>query len=139
MQILEISREQHQRAQARRADGVALGDGLGGVADRVERIGGDAHFLRQVRHFGDAAGVICHRAEGVERDDDAGHRKHAGDGDGDAKQASQQLQAMMPATMVSAGSAVDSIDTARPWITLVPWPETEALAMLFTGRKPVPV
>jgi hypothetical protein len=33
---------------------------------------------------------------------------------------------MMPATMTSAGSAVDSIETARPWITLVPWPVTEA-------------
>ncbi len=26
----------------------------------------------------------------------------------------------MPATMTRAGSAVDSSDTARPWITLVP-------------------
>ena len=29
--------------------------------------------------------------------------------------------------MTSAGSAVDSSDTARPWITLVPWPVTEAV------------
>ena len=28
---------------------------------------------------------------------------------------------------------------ARPWITLVPWPETEAWATDFTGRKLVPV
>ncbi len=50
-----------------------------------------------------------------------------------------ELQAMMPATIISAGSAVDSIDTARPWMTLVPWPDFEASATLFTGRKPVPV
>ena len=46
---------------------------------------------------------------------------------------------MMPAMMIRAGRAVDSSDTARPWITLVPWPVTEALAIDFTGRKPVPV
>ena len=42
--------------------------------------------------------------------------------------------AMMPATITRVGSAVDSIDTARPWMTLVPWPESEALAMDCTGR-----
>ena len=47
--------------------------------------------------------------------------------------------AMMPATITSAGSAVDSSDTARPWITLVPWPVTEACAIDTTGRLPVPV
>ena len=36
--------------------------------------------------------------------------------------------------MTSAGSAVDSSETARPWITLVPWPVTEALAIECTGR-----
>ena len=46
---------------------------------------------------------------------------------------------MMPTQMTMAGSAVDSIDTAKPWITLVPWPVTEALAIRFTGEKPVPV
>ena len=45
----------------------------------------------------------------------------------------------MPATMTSAGSAVDSSETARPWITLVPWPVTEACAIETTGRLPVPV
>ena len=37
------------------------------------------------------------------------------------------------------GSAVDSIDTARPWITLVPWPVVELCAMLRTGRNSVAV
>jgi hypothetical protein len=41
---------------------------------------------------------------------------------------------MMPAMITSAGSAVDSIEIARPWITLVPWPVTEACAIDFTGR-----
>ena len=41
--------------------------------------------------------------------------------------------------MTSAGSAVASSDTARPWMTLVPWPVTEACAIERTGRKLVPV
>ena len=46
----------------------------------------------------------------------------------------------MIATMItSAGAAVDSSDMAKPWITLVPWPETDALATDCTGRKLVPV
>ena len=40
----------------------------------------------------------------------------------------------MPAMMTSAGSAVASSEMARPWITLVPWPVTEAAAIDFTGR-----
>ncbi len=46
---------------------------------------------------------------------------------------------MMPAQMISAGTAVDSIETARPWMTLVPWPVTLAWAIETTGRLPVPV
>src|SRR6185312_647174 len=34
----------------------------------------------------------------------------------------------MPAMMTMAGPAVDSIEIARPWITLVPWPETDDAA-----------
>ena len=41
--------------------------------------------------------------------------------------------------MTSAGSAVNSSETARPWMTFVPWPVTEALAIDWTGRKFVPV
>jgi hypothetical protein len=41
--------------------------------------------------------------------------------------------------MTIAGSAVDSSEMARPWITLVPWPVTEASAIECTGRKLVPV
>ena len=46
---------------------------------------------------------------------------------------------MMPPTMTMAGSAVDSSETARPWMTLVPWPVTEAWAIELTGRLLVPV
>ena len=46
---------------------------------------------------------------------------------------------MIPAMMTIAGPAVDSSDTASPWITLVPCPVTDAWAIDRTGRKPVPV
>src|SRR5665647_2826648 len=41
----------------------------------------------------------------------------------------------MAATMTITGAAVDFMDMARPWMTLVPWPVVEALAMDFTGLK----
>jgi hypothetical protein len=89
LQVLGVGGEQHQGAQAGRADRIALGDRLGGVAHRVERVGGDPHFARQAGHLGDAAGVVGHRAEGVEGDDEAGQRQHGGGGDGDAEQAGE--------------------------------------------------
>ena len=45
-----------------------------------------------------------------------------------------RYEAMMPTQITTTGSAVASIDTARPWITLVPWPVVELWAMLRTGR-----
>ena len=46
---------------------------------------------------------------------------------------------MMPRQITSTGSAVASIEIARPWITLVPWPVVELCAMLRTGRYSVEV
>ena len=47
---------------------------------------------------------------------------------------------MMPTMITMAGSRGGLQPLmARPWITLVPWPDTEAWATDFTGRKPVPV
>ena len=93
LQVVAVGGEQHQRAETGRADGVALGDGLGRVADRVERVGRAAHFLRQARHLGDAAGVVGDRAEGIERDDDAGEAEHRRRRDRGAEQAGQRVGA----------------------------------------------
>ena len=46
---------------------------------------------------------------------------------------------MMPMQITITGSAVASIEIARPWITLVPWPVVELCAMLRTGRYSVEV
>ena len=35
--------------------------------------------------------------------------------------------------MVMTGHAVAFMDIARPWMIFVPWPETEASAMDWTG------
>src|SRR5258705_407558 len=70
-----------------RADGVTLGHCLGGIADSIQRIGRLAHIPFEVSHFGDAAGIVRHRTEGIERHNHAGERQHGGDGDGDAEEA----------------------------------------------------
>ncbi len=88
-QVLVIGGEQHQGAEPGRADGVAFGHRLGGVADGVERVGRFAHFFRQAGHFGNAAGIVGDRTEGVERNHDAGERQHGRHRDGDAEQARQ--------------------------------------------------
>ncbi len=41
---------------------------------------------------------------------------------------------MIPAMMTRAGSAVASMETARPWMMLVPWPVIDAVAIDRTGR-----
>ena len=91
-QVLRVGGEQHQRREAGRADRIALGHRLGGVADRVQRVGGDAHVARQIRHLGDAAGVVGDRAVGVERHDHAGQRQHRRRRDRDAEQPGDQVR-----------------------------------------------
>ena len=85
--------EQHQRGERGGADRVALGDRLGRVADRVERVGDVADLLGQVRHLGDAAGVVGDRPEGVEGDDQAAERELRHHGDADAVDAGQLVGA----------------------------------------------
>jgi hypothetical protein len=92
-ELVRVVGEQHQRGEAGRADRIALGDGLGRVADRVERVGDVADLLVEAGHLGDAAGVVGDRAVGVERDDHAGQRQHRGGGDRDAVQAEQRVRA----------------------------------------------
>ena len=92
LQVLDIGREQHQRRQTGGADGIALGDRLGRIAHGVQRVRDDAGFLGQVGHLRDAAGVVGHRAVGVERHDHAGQRQHRGRRDGDAEQARQRMR-----------------------------------------------
>ena len=88
-QVFRIRRKQHECAETGRADRVAFRDGLGRVADSVQRIGRLADFRRQFGHFSNAAGIVRHRTEGVERHDHAGNAEHGGGGDGDAIEAGE--------------------------------------------------
>ena len=88
-QLLDERCEQHERGEHGGADRVALGDGLGRVADRVERVGDVADVLGQLGHLGDAAGVVGDRAERVERDDQAGQRQLRHHRDADAVDAAE--------------------------------------------------
>ena len=85
-QILVVRGEQHQRAEAGRADGVGLGNRLCGVAHCVERVGGFAHGFWQARHLGNAARIVGDRPERIERNNHAGKRQHRGDRNGNAEQ-----------------------------------------------------
>jgi hypothetical protein len=89
LQLVGVVGEQHQRGQAGRADGVALGHRLGGVAHGVQRVGDVAHGGGHLGHLGNAAGVVGDGAVGVQRHNDAGHAQHGGGGNGDAVQAGQ--------------------------------------------------
>ena len=75
--LVEIRREQQEGGERRGADGVALRERLGRVADRVEPVGLVANVLRLLRHLDDAAGIVGDRAEDVHREDVAGGAKHA--------------------------------------------------------------
>ena len=72
--------EQNQGGETGRADGIALGDGLGGIADGIQRVGDVTYLSRQFRHFGDAAGVVGDRSVSVESNDDSRHGEHGGGG-----------------------------------------------------------
>ena len=75
--------EQGHRGDDGRADGEALGDGLGGVAHGVEADHDPLGLAVELaRHLGDAGGVVGHRAEGVLGDDHAGGGEHAHAGEG---------------------------------------------------------
>jgi hypothetical protein len=96
IELLLEAGEQDDRREHGGADRVALGDRLGRVADGVERVGDVAHLLGQVGHLGDPAGVVGDRAEGVERDDQAGQRKLAHDRDADAVDAGRAAARELP-------------------------------------------
>ncbi len=88
-QILGIGRKKDQCPQPGRPDGITLGHGLCGVAHSVERVGVLAHFVGKASHFGNAAGIIGHRPEGIERNDHAGQGQHGDHSNPDAEQAGQ--------------------------------------------------
>ena len=77
--------EEDERGEAGGADRIALGDRLRRVAHRVQRVGDGAHRLVEIRHLGDASGVIRHGPVRIEGDDEARHGKLRHDGHADSE------------------------------------------------------
>ncbi len=99
---------------------------------------------RQVRHLGDAAGVVGDRPEGVERHDQPGqrelrHHRDADPVDPDVPPPASFQAPRIAMAITSTGSAVDWKPCASPWMMLVAWPVSEARAIVFTGRNRVEV
>ena len=80
--LVDVGGEQQERGQRRRGDRVALGQGLGRVADGVEAVGDLAGAGLGAAELGDAAGVVGDRAEGVHRQDVGRGHEHAHRRDG---------------------------------------------------------
>ena len=66
-----------QRGQRRGADRKALADGGRGIAERIQGIRDFTGLRPQAGHFGDAAGIVRHRAIGVDRHGNAHGGQHA--------------------------------------------------------------
>ena len=136
--------EQRHRGDDRRADGEALGDGLGGVTDGVE-----AHHdalglaVELAGHLGDTGGVVGHRTERVLGDDHAGGCEHAHAGERDEVEARTgccrrraAIAAPMAMAMAMMAHTVDSRPRRRcPTSTVVAGPVRAASAISRTGRR----
>ena len=134
--------EEDERGEAGGADRVALRDRLRRVPDGVERVGDAAHGLVQVGHLGDAAGVVRHRPVGVERDDQAGHRRAAPSPRRRCRRGCcptpRRRRRSRPRSR-STGSAVACMPTASPSMMFVAWPVCDEREIDFTGPQRVPV
>ena len=81
---LKVCGEEQERGERGRADGIALGECLGGVAGGVQLVGLLAHGVGLVGHLDDAAGVVGDGAEGIHGQDVGRGGEHAHGGDGGA-------------------------------------------------------
>ncbi len=79
-----IGHDEGHGGESRRADGKALADGGGGVADGVQLIGDLAHVVGQVAGLRQAPGVVGDGPEGVDGHRGAHEGQHPEGGDGDA-------------------------------------------------------
>ena len=148
--LVDVGAEQEEGRQRGRCDGVALGERLRRVADRVEAVGDLAGLLIGMAELGDAAGVVGDRPEGVHGQDVGRGHEHAHGRDGGAEDAADVVAVLVdqarPAlprvklansamAMVIAVTAVVSKPTAVPLMMFVAGPVFEASAISRTGRN----
>ena len=69
LEVVGVIGKEHQGREGRGADGVALRNRLGRIADRIQRVGDVAHLLWQACHLRDAACVIGDRPIRIESHD----------------------------------------------------------------------
>ena len=105
LDLFEVGGEEEEGGERCGADGITLGEGLGGVAGGVELVGRVADGVGLVGHFDDAAGVVGDGAEGVHGEDVGGAGEHAHGGDGGAVDA---FDVVGDAGEVDAFEALDS-------------------------------
>ncbi|VTR67620.1 hypothetical protein DESC_610203 [Desulfosarcina cetonica] len=87
LEFHHVGSEQHQSSQTGGTDGVALGDGLGGVTNGIQRVGDGADALVHFSHLGNTTGVVGDRAVSVNGDNHTGHGEHGHGGHGNTVQA----------------------------------------------------
>ena len=103
--LFKVGGEEQEGRERGGADGVALGERLGGVAGGVELVGLVADGVGLVGHLDDAAGVVGDGAEGVHGEDVGRGGEHAHGGDGGAVDA---LGVVGDAGEVDAGERADA-------------------------------
>ena len=87
LDLVQVCGKQQEGGESGTADGVALGERLGGVAHGVQAVGLDADFLGLFAHFDDAAGVVSDRPEGIHGQNVGSRSQHAHGGHRGAEEA----------------------------------------------------
>ena len=82
--VADVGDDQRNGRKCGGADGKALADGGGGVANGVQLVGDDADVCGQMAGFGQTAGVVGDGAEGVDGNRRADEGQHAQRGKRDA-------------------------------------------------------
>ena len=77
-----------ERAEARRANGIAFGHSFGRVANGVQSIRDVTNFIRKFRHLSNTTGVIRYRTIRIKGNNHASQSQHGRGSNGNAEQAS---------------------------------------------------
>ena len=91
MQGMGVIRKQHQRGQTCRANRIALGHRLGGIAHRIEWVSDVTHAIGKLSHFSNTTRVVRDRAISIKCDDNARHGQHRSRCHSNTEQTSQRI------------------------------------------------
>ena len=77
LDLVQVGGEQQEGGERGAADGVTLGERLGGVAHGVQAVGLHPDFFRLLAHLDNAAGVVGDRPEGIHGQNVGSGSQHA--------------------------------------------------------------